>query len=278
MTKSEYEVLLQKFIKSNQKARLRKAVSLGYSSSEAYMTYLKQKIEQGGDPMESTTKKSKRRVSKKSGKGSDVSSKKTIHHVYIVDRSGSMDYPRGKMQAAILGVNTDINNLKANTDTNHIVTLIDFDDYVTVYHEAEDINNVKEFYTSARSRTALYQTVGQAIEKALLVAGVNNTLVKIFTDGGENASRGKYQRAEVLYSLIEKVQNENNFTVTFIGTEDDTRNVVNRIGIDVTNTITHQNTVETVTATFDAMNVSTQTYSASVSRGENVSKGFYKKA
>lgn len=272
MTTDNYEELLRKFIKSNKQARLRKAQALGYKSAEEYVQYLKNQIKAGiSNTAGETPKKTKSSISK---------SKKTIHHVYLIDRSGSMNWPSpDKMKAAIDGVNNDINSVKKNEDANHIITLADFDNVMTYHHTAASPSDVTTFNARARAATALYSSLGAIIELALSIKA-DNTLVKVFTDGGENATPrdNKYHGGEALKKLISRVEEENNFTVTFIGTEEDCIKINQNLNIDLSNMVSHNNTSASVSMAFAAMDNATEVYSKSVSRGMNVTKGFYKKA
>jgi hypothetical protein len=92
--------------------------------------------------------------------------------------------------------------------------------------------------------------------------------------GQENASRAftKYQIA----SLINHVKTRG-FTVTFVGTKNDVDNVVRQLSIDSTNTLVHDNTARGVQDAFFNTIGSTMTYASKVAKGEDVSRGFYKK-
>ena len=127
--------------------------------------------------------------------------------------------------------------------------------------------------------TALYQTIGTTIDTLLNNKQKEDKVVlKIFTDGEENASQGLYKNHSTLKELITKVEKEDNFTVTFVGTEGDIKNIVQNININITNTLSHDNTADSVEHAFTTTCLSTGSYRKAVSEGEDVSKGFYSKS
>ena len=65
-------------------------------------------------------------------------------------------------------------------------------------------------------------------------------------------------------------------TVTFIGTDFDVENVISRLGIDKSNTLSYDGTAKGLEASFDATIASRVEYSTNVVQGKDVSRGFYK--
>ena len=129
------------------------------------------------------------------------SEKKTIHIVHILDRSGSME--GSKLRAALEGINTEVAELQKDTTVDYFFTLVHFgSDIVKAYRETP-INKVKNIYVSSNGMTALYQAIGETLDGFPQTSPV---LVKIFTDGEENQSRGKYNNAASVKELIDTLE------------------------------------------------------------------------
>ncbi|MCA9381732.1 hypothetical protein KC678_05680 [Candidatus Dojkabacteria bacterium] len=85
--------------------------------------------------------------------------------------------------------------------------------------------------------------------------------------GEENASRGKYNSVFAVKELIDNLE-QKDFTITFVGTEADVYEIQRNLSISKGNTLVHDNTAEGVERSFRKSMAATQSYSASVSRGE----------
>lgn len=246
---------LQAFMKSNKVRRAKIASSKGFKSSEDYIKFLQ------GNVMDEFT--------------ANVSP--TIHNVYILDASGSMS--GGKFNNALLGINGEIAELKKDKSVNYTQTIVDFSGYNDVQRRCTftPIKSVRPYTASTRGMTALYQAVGETLNRlSPLVKNGEKVLVKIFTDGMENNSRGIYSNPYILSQLIKNCES-NGFTITFVGTEFDVQTIIKTIGIDSTNTLVHNNTAQGVADSFNASFLATRVYVSSVKAGEDVKKGFYKK-
>jgi hypothetical protein len=214
----------------------------------------------------------------------------TIHNIHILDASGSMG--GGKYTNALKGINSEIMAMKTNGD-NMTQTIIEFDSgnhnelkLTTHYFMTPAANCTAITGVGASGGTPLYQTVGETLEKLLAhVKNGDKVLVKIFTDGEENASRGKYARnnrggSEELTKIIKLVEDHHNFTVTFMGTSQDVNMMINSIGITSDNTLVHMNTPESIGSTYTMSTASTQVYRKAVSRGisqESLKGKFFKR-
>ncbi len=200
-----------------------------------------------------------------------------IHNVFIVDASGSMSGI--KYQNAIEGVNELLVSIKGDTLTRNTVTLVEFEEQ----RIARRLNLV-EGYTSAYigmgtgGMTPLNQAIGETLEYVASKVGPNDkVLVNVFTDGGENSSRGKYSDPRVLKSYIDELE-ARGFTVTFIGTKNEVNYAINTLNLKASNTLVHENTGASVKKSFDRTVRSRQAYSKSVSLGEDVTLDFYTKS
>lgn len=210
-----------------------------------------------------------------------VKRKQVIHNVHILDASGSM--AGGKYNSALEGINAEQEELKKDEDTRYTQTVIEFSSgnqgnaqltehcFMRPIRLCETVKGI-----GANGGTPLYETVGVTLEKLLLgMEQGDKVLVKIFTDGEENSSKGIYKVGAKLKELIAECESKG-FTVTFVGTEGDVFNMVRNIGLAASNTYAHMNTPESIRVSYMAMADSTALYSQRVSRGQSVNKGFFR--
>jgi uncharacterized protein YegL len=200
----------------------------------------------------------------------------TIHIVHILDCSGSMS--GSKYNTALSGLNEELNVLKQNNDASYTYTFVEFESTVRkpqyVLSPITDINKVSAIHPTGM--TALYDAIGQTLKeiKAKRTNKDEKVLVNIFTDGEENNSRSYNSRD--IEKLIKDLESEG-FTVTFVGTKGDIANIVRTVGIDISNTMSHDNTVRGIQKVAKSRMEATVLYSKAVANGEEVSRGFYSK-
>lgn len=206
--------------------------------------------------------------------------KERILNVFIVDASGSMSGM--KYINAINGVNELLKSINEDTDTDNNVLIVEFEGN-NIKRRMNFSDPVSSTYSGMGTggMTPLNQAIGETLEyvyktRATSFDKANKVLVNIFTDGGENASRGKYRSSDVLGEYIQKLQNDG-FTVTFIGTQEEVNYAINTLSMDFSNTYVHDNTARGVAESFGATVLSRQAYSKSVSKGEDVKASFYTK-
>lgn len=192
----------------------------------------------------------------------DKLDKPTIHIVHIVDRSISMSGT--KLLNAVKGVNAEIEELQKDSSANYLFTLVHFGSGITRSYWQTPINNVPKINISDYGMTALYQTIGETLSD---YDTDDSVLVKIFTDGAENCSRGKFRDVSILKSLIQEKEN-GNFTITFVGTASDVESIQCELNIAEGNTLIHDNTGAGVEKSFKKSMKATLSYSRSVSQGE----------
>lgn len=257
MSNEVFVNLLKQLKKANQASKLKLAQKNGYSTIEDYQNYLDGMI----------LGKSSKKTSKE---------KPIVHVVDILDASGSM--AGSKISNANQGIKTGIEKLRDEKNVNHTYTFVHFSDSNDIKTPIfmEKLNNVKYSYIKDRNSTALYQAVGTTLNKLVeKVKDGEKVLVNIYTDGGENDSKIPYT-ANYVSNLIENLKSKG-YTVTFIGTDRDVLNVINKLNIDESNTLKYNGSADglkmSMTATFNARTA----YSANVAKGEDVSKGFYSK-
>lgn len=197
----------------------------------------------------------------------------TIHNVYILDRSASMS---SKIKAAVEGIEQDIKSLVSDT-VKFKIGLVGFSDYNKITKELwEEKPTSKKIKENTISSTALYDAIGFTIEEIKSIKKPEDkVLLKIFTDGQENDSR-KHNK-ESISKQIEELNSTGEWTITFVGTDNDVKNVVNTLNIRGSNTLVHNNTSEGVKLAFTETVYATKQYIDKVEKGIKVLDGFYKK-
>jgi hypothetical protein len=256
--------LIQKFKKANKQAREKIAAKHGFKSADEYLNSLVKP---------STTKKTSKLVTKTSKNKID-----TVKNIIIVDNSGSM--MGSKIHAAVLGVMEELAMYKKEKSKLNILhTIISFSRVHTVHVKEAPIDKIT-YVPNWRGThsTNLYGTIVVVLSELLENLKPNErALVKIFTDGGDTDS--SFETTIKAADLIKQAE-QTRTTVTFVGTENDVKNVVNVLKIQASNTLVHNNTAEDVKRAFSTTTVSTSTYLSSVAKGaseETLIKGFYKK-
>lgn len=271
-----YETVLASYKRANKEVKQRMLKKYGFSSEQDFFKFL-------GGPAEVTTAPAK--GTKKSRRGVKVEVKvqitpevlPTIHNVHILDVSGSMD-SHNKIGAALEGINAEIDGLKSNTDAKFTHSFVTFSDPYNIKASMWKIPmaSVGKVHEVAMGCTALHQAVGETLERLVREHnGVDKVLVKIFTDGGENASTGKYQPRHVISQFIKECEAKG-FTITFVGTKNDVDYAVNNLSMDASNTLVHDNTFRGIKMSSHERLGATIQYAKKARRGEDVTKGFFK--
>jgi uncharacterized protein YegL len=267
------EEMIASFKRLNKVARLVKANKEGYSTWESYLAFLE------GTPRTTKVTSSKKEtivqkvVKVVTGKRSKKNSP-TIHVVDIIDCSGSMG--GDKIKAALLGINTGIQDLQKQKDVKYTYTLCEFASVgdMNFPHVKSSIDTVKTVKFNARGMTALYDAIGETLKTMCKGLDSNDkVLVNIYTDGQENNSK-KWDEKEIAEEIT-RLQKKN-FTITFIGTEMDVKQVVRDLKISKSNTLSYDGTAQGLSKSLNQTVSARATYSAAVLDGLDVSTGFYK--
>lgn len=263
MNEQFYKNLLGLLNRANKENKLKQAKKAGYDTVEEYKKTLEEAIKEktGSESSEYTATP-----------GPD---KPTIHNVYIVDTSASMG--GSKLEAVVEGINEEIASLKKETNAHYLQTVVEFNvrTNIKVLADRVPIQEIGKIQLTSRGTTALYQATGETLQALSSDENSDRILVKIFTDGSENSSAGKYSDPDILGELI-KYCEKRNFTITFVGTEQDVNRIIRILGIDQSNTLAHNNTAKGVAKVFKASREATINYSVRVNKGEDVTRGFYK--
>lgn len=252
-----FENALNALKKANQARKFILAGKAGYSSVDGYEKFLTSML-----GIEVTNESLQ-----------EVNIEKPIVYVFdVIDCSGSMSGE--KLKSAIKGINDGVVEMKKETKVRYRYTLCDFSDRNDIHFtEVADIENVNPVKFNERGMTALNDAIVLSIEKALRYRYEDEKiLINIYTDGCENNSKRSNDEVK---ELISKVKKEG-VTVTFIGTEDDTKNVINVLNINASNTVSYDGSAEGLAMTFMATQSARSIYAENVALGKDVSKGFYK--
>lgn len=214
----------------------------------------------------------------------NLANKLVLHDVHIVDGSGSMSGV--KFSSAVDGVNKSANASKQSSIKEGISATLSVYQFGTTFEKDGNGNftkmSIKDFNTYSprfiNGATRLYCTVGD-----ILVWFRDNkekderVLVTIFTDGQDNVGDGDhpYRRPSALASLIQDLEKNHNFTITFMGTSEDVAYITRNLSIDKSNTIVHDNTAKGIDKVYSARAKGTESYMASFSKGLNVTRDFF---
>lgn len=152
--------------------------------------------------------------------------KKTVfkgktHIVAILDRSGSMAHLTAD---TIGGFNTWLKTTKkAFKGQDATLTLHLFDDhheFPNIASKLDDVSPLDANVYFARGSTALLDAIGQSLSEVKGQVGKDDrALVLIVTDGHENASREWTN--EAIKTLLEKLQAKGNWTIDYMGANQD---------------------------------------------------------
>lgn len=156
-----------------------------------------------------------------------------IYNLIITDESGSMQSIK---RSAIDSVNETLQTIEAaqqkHKDQEHLVTMVNFNSYVTMVCDCVPVSQVKELdeetYRPACS-TALYDAIGSSLTSLHRKVGKGDkVLVTVVTDGYENASR-EYNGASIK-ALVDELKNEG-WVFAYIGANHDVEAVAATISI-----------------------------------------------
>lgn len=276
MSKQIYENLLDSFKRANKDRKQKIVEKNGFDNIIAYQGYLENKILMSIEPNKEFLKSIDNAKNQKPIISIEKEIEKPIIHIVdILDVSSSMAI-HNRMGNANYGILQSFNNLRKENSVEYTYTLALFDHRVEHRFIKENLNKVNTRLLSGKPQgsTSLYDAIGvtiELLEKETLKK--DKVLINIYTDGEENSSV-KYNRTKV-EELIRKCQSEN-YTITFIGTENDTIEVIRRLSIDKSNTLVYDGTGEGLAQSLNITMQARSEYTSKVTKGENVSKGFYK--
>ena len=136
------------------------------------------------------------------------------HVCVVLDKSGSMTASRS---GTISGYNEYLNGLRADTETQYTLTLIQFDHEILTTYTDVELKDVVPLTTETfkpRGSTALLDAIGATIKSPKCT----HPVVIILTDGQENSST-KFTKAHIK-DLIEQ-KTKDGWTFMYLGANQD---------------------------------------------------------
>lgn len=149
--------------------------------------------------------------------------------IVICDRSGSMASASEQMQA---GLDSFINEMKGMKEEGATCRFVRFDNEYDEFYSGV-LDDAPPFELIPRGSTALYDAIGRTLAH---VKSDRRRMVLIVTDGWENASV-EFNR-EAVTRLLDRLDKDPNWVVTFLGSDIDAIKEGADIGIRGTQSIT----------------------------------------
>ena len=256
-----FQKLKKDLVRASKTRREVIAKNYGFSSAEDYLNFLNDKIKEN----EKTNEKENEKLVSNSS-----SELVTIYKVNLVDTSTSMT--GSKIKAVNLALSEEFKLLQTQ-NVNYVYSLIQFSSskYISYIFKNISVNNLlPQFNLYADGYTALYDAIGFVIKEFKDITG--KVLVNVYTDGQDNnSSTFSPENIKALLGTF------NNITLTFVVTKEDANIVKNRLNIDDSNILIHDNTAESLKKSVIETANATLSFSDKVSKGEDVKRGFYKK-
>jgi uncharacterized protein YegL len=270
MSNTLFESLLKDLNKANKARKVKLTQKAGFQTVEDYRDHLKDLIT-GGTGLQPNLQAQPDTVAAPQ----TPTVKPTIHVVDIIDCSASMS--GAKIQNAVRGINSGIEKLKSENDVNYTYTICDFSYHndINYKHVLTEISKVQSVSFRDRGNTALRDAIGETLDliREKVKDNTEKVLVNIYTDGEENGSQ-IYSDGQIA-ALIETLQKEN-FTITFIGTNNDVNRVVKAYKLHESNTLKYDGSAKGLEVTLDSTSIARSSFKSKVLRGEDVTMGFYK--
>lgn len=173
--------------------------------------------------------------------------------VLLIDKSGSM---KGLEEDTVKGYNSMLAKERQLSVPTNVTTVLFSSDH-EILADRKPISEVPDMTLDSykvRGATALYDAIGNAIEKTEAVKGIDDTgskvLFVIITDGLENYSQTYDQ--EKVRKLID-AQEEKGWEFVFIGANMDAEKEADTIGIKKENAATYENSEKGVQANYQAV-------------------------
>lgn len=200
------------------------------------------------------------------------------HYLLILDKSGSMESVR---KSTIDNFNEQIQTIKKLDkefeDQKYFISLSTFNENIQDVMLDIPVSEVNELTMETyvpNGGTALLDAMGQGITKLqdkLIPAMKNDSekiisaIVVIMTDGGENASKN-WNQARVK-ELVEKLNKDQRWTITFLGANQDSFLTGSNYGIAKGNTLNFMSTNSGTRGVADALSATLQSRAMDIQSG-----------
>lgn len=199
--------------------------------------------------------------------GIEEEKKTIVHHVFLLDESGSMG---GIRKLIINGFNEQIQSLKQDIakfkDQEQRVTFVTFSGTVDIKQlnvPAENVQELTEETYKTCGSTALYDTIGTVI-KQIKNCTQDKVVLNILTDGEDTCSH--IYTAINAKEFIEQAKKDG-WVVTLVGANIDVEAMIAQLGIAKGNAINFNYSSNSVMHTSNLMSNARTNYLHSVSRG-----------
>lgn len=213
----------------------------------------------------------------------DVKKVVETHYLLILDKSGSMGSVR---QETINNFNEQVQTIKKlesqYPDQKYFVSLITFSDGMEEVMMDIPASEVKELTPEdyvPGGMTALYHAMGQGISKLkdkltprmTDTSKIISSVVVVMTDGGENQSLSHPEKwtSDRLKPLIESLNKDDRWTISFLGANQDAVLTSSKVGINIGNTLNYTSTTRGTSNVTKAMNSTLSKRAADISSGSS---------
>lgn len=158
---------------------------------------------------------------------------KTLHYFFVADRSGSMSDRIDEVRHELNHHFQELAEASRMSNTRIKVSFLQFDtqlNWICSGLPVEQMHSLNPKTFFARGSTALFDAIGQAIERASYQVGTKldpekeQVLIMVFTDGMENASR-KF-RGDSFREILEAHQHLPGWSITFTGCDPEVFNLM----------------------------------------------------
>jgi len=199
---------------------------------------------------------------------------KNVHNLFILDRSGSMDKVR---DVTIRGFNEQVQTIRDQEKKSKQTQIVSFVTFNQLYNEkffnqkSSQLQELRAEDYIPDGGTALNDAVGKAVTKLRNELNGNKdtaVIVTILTDGEENSSR-EYTTQQVA-DLIKEVQDKLNWTVTYIGANQDVKLAAQTYNLKLSNTMRYDSDPIGTSKAFSKLSSARTLYSASLSTVKSV--------
>lgn len=205
----------------------------------------------------------------------------TVHHIFILDASGSMS---GLRNQTISGFNEQVQNIRQLEQEfpsqRNLVTLIVFNGQAQERFfdvGSESLREITEADYAPHGSTRLYATVGETLERMKNSLGerlaTDRVIVTIMTDG-ENTDHDPRWNQSALREYIQQLQADYRWVITFIGANIDVLQASRSLGIPISNTVAYTASAAGTQDVFRTLGEGRRRYMTSLSTRGSADMGY----
>lgn len=183
-----------------------------------------------------------------------------VHHVFILDASGSM---RSLRQQTITGFNEQVQNIRQLEqrfpNQRNLVTLVVFSGTTEVrFFDTDSISLqlITEADYDPDGSTRLYASVGETLSRLRDTLGdrcsTERVMITIMTDGQDNVRDNTWTQTTTA-EFLQQVQKQYNWVVGFVGANIDVAQAAQDLNIPISNTVAYTASAAGATRAFAAI-------------------------